>query len=294
MRVALALLIAGCKFSQGAGPGGDGAAHDVLQMGSDGSGSGSDGSNGGSDSDGDGVPDSSDNCPTVANPDQHDEDADGAGDACDPCPGIPNQSPTDTDHDGIPDACDPRPMQAGDQLVVFFPFTGTALPAGWTPSGNGTVSVANDDVTITAGGNTEFLTYDLGVAQHSIELGATIGTSGGSNSYFSAMTDAASDLSHYHACGVRADLGTREFINLSNGGTYTQIATDPDPGDVAQFPRDYWIVTVSDTHAEGCALPDAVNTHIMIGTQDSNNQTLVGVRAGKNTVAIHYIALYKF
>jgi hypothetical protein len=34
------------------------------------------------DSDGDGVPDCKDNCPTVANPDQHDSDGNGTGDAC--------------------------------------------------------------------------------------------------------------------------------------------------------------------------------------------------------------------
>src|SRR5262249_46486135 len=92
------------------------------------------------DTDGDGIPNGIDNCPTVANPDQHDMDHDGIGDVCDPdadgdgisnsdeiahgtdplnpdtdgdgvnddkdnCPTVPNQDQADSNQDGIGDAC---------------------------------------------------------------------------------------------------------------------------------------------------------------------------------------------
>ena len=55
------------------------------------------------DTDADGVNDGIDNCPTDANPDQHDADQDGIGDGCDPEPG------SDQDGDGVPDANDNCP-----------------------------------------------------------------------------------------------------------------------------------------------------------------------------------------
>lgn len=88
------------------------------------------------DTDGDGVLDVDDNCPFVANADQADEDGDHVGDACDPCP--PFADVTDTDQDGVPDACDPNPTVAGDTIVTFVGFR--AAPAGWTSTGDVTVS----------------------------------------------------------------------------------------------------------------------------------------------------------
>ncbi len=80
------------------------------------------------DQDGDGVPDAIDNCPTIANPDQHDHDGDGRGDVCDVCPALADNG-LDSDHDGVGDACDPHPAVAGDRIALFDGFYGA--PAGW-------------------------------------------------------------------------------------------------------------------------------------------------------------------
>lgn len=74
----------------------------------------------------DGFADDIDDCPTVANPDQHDEDADTRGDACDNCPARANLDQADTTEvaagasaDGVGDVCDPHPT-TGDRLVAFY------------------------------------------------------------------------------------------------------------------------------------------------------------------------------
>lgn len=74
------------------------------------------------DDDADGVLDNLDNCPTRANPDQHDEDIDEIGDVCDPCPHIKG-STADVDADGVGDDCDPQPTIAKERIEFFDPFT---------------------------------------------------------------------------------------------------------------------------------------------------------------------------
>jgi hypothetical protein len=119
----VALAAAGCSFDHGAHPLAGDAASDASV--------GSDGVSQPTDTDGDGVPDNVDNCPTVANPDQHDHDGDGRGDACDVCPHIPDAG-GDSDGDGVGDACDPRPTQPGDHIAFFEGFYGDP---SWTAQG---------------------------------------------------------------------------------------------------------------------------------------------------------------
>ena len=110
------------------------------------------------DTDGDGVPDDIDNCPTIANPDQHDEDGDGFGDVCDHCPGIPSATDPDSDHDGVGDACDPHPLVAGDRIALFEPFT--AMPTGWTIQGAWTFT-GDDAVLVQSAGSEAWLVPPL-------------------------------------------------------------------------------------------------------------------------------------
>ena len=103
----------------------------------------------GPDDDGDGVPNVDDNCPSIANPDQHDEDGDKHGDACDPCPVHANTVETDSDGDGVGDACDPHPDVPGDAIYLFESFkAGLPMAAPW--GSFGTWSGGGDAVAATA------------------------------------------------------------------------------------------------------------------------------------------------
>ena len=281
MRWAAVLVIAGCRFRAGAITVDD-AAHDATRDGL-------------VDTDGDGVPDDTDNCPTVANPDQHDEDTDGIGDACDPCPQIAHEASTDTDGDSVPDACDPHPGRTGDVLAEFFPFSGSSLPAGWTVTSGSVAGLAigGDALTITANATSHVLLYNIGQTHHAIDFMATVGVSGGSNSFVTAFTDASSNANHAFGCGTRTDLSTRELY-VKNGSTFTMIASDPDASDTPVYPGDYRIISISNGGSESCAMPDTVNQHLMAATTTASGDTSVGLRIGSNVATVRYIAIYTF
>lgn len=165
---------AACKFD-GSGLGGD----DGPGPGDDGGGPGDDAAPGDGapgvdarppdamvdlDADDDTILDATDNCVDVPNLDQHDEDADGVGDVCDNCPHIQNAMQQDTAEeeaglapDGVGDACDPD-GGAINEILLFEPFTGAALPAGWTAVG-GTWTVSGDALHQTSTGATPVILY---------------------------------------------------------------------------------------------------------------------------------------
>ncbi len=91
------------------------------------------------DTDSDGHPDAQDNCVAIPNTDQADEDGDGVGDVCDRCPHVSDAAQPNSDGDGVGDACDPDPA-GPDQIVAFYGFNGTTLPAEWGPIGLWSVS----------------------------------------------------------------------------------------------------------------------------------------------------------
>jgi len=247
------------------------------------------------DTDGDGVPNSTDNCPTIANPNQHDEDGDGVGDVCDACPQIKNAAVTDSDGDGLPDACDPHPNAAGDSLVAFEPFTGATLPAGWTivAGSAADITVSGDALHIVAD-STHIVTFETNHAHQAIDVGVDLPAFVSGTTFFTVITDVTTTADHYFGCGLRIDVASREFFEFDNSG-FTTVDTDPDAGDTPTFPGAYRVLSEIDAGAnEQCAIPDAANRHVMAGNFGSLGQTRVGLRVGKATVVVRYVATYTF
>ena len=217
---ALWFVLAGCSFQPRAASldaAGD-ARHDAIH---DAPGDATDAAQNG-DSDGDGIANSSDNCPTIANPDQHDHDGDGRGDACDLCPHINEAVDVDTDGDGIGDACDPRPSTAGDIKKAFFGFYDASETQGWL--GNTTWTVANGVLT---GGSTNIglsYTYASTQYQHAfVQVGVhlnQLANPTGSVSPAALLYNGDAGGTQYYACEAA----------LENQGAKTVDATAVYPG----------------------------------------------------------------
>ncbi len=249
------------------------------------------------DTDGDGIPDSSDNCPTIANPDQHDEDGDNIGDPCDPCPQVdaPN---TDTDGDGIPDACDPHPTTPGDSLVKFEAFAGTGhVPDGWVFTAAGQPNdwvIANDALNIAADNNTRILIFDTHVARHAIQVGLEITSVDTTFGYqfVTVLADTASDINWFLGCGVRVDKAPpapdRELFRFDkfSGQQFLGYQDQVDPPTAT---GSYTVqLAVESANTESCFIPGAGATdHHINGTLQPRNNTYGGLRANDATVAFH-------
>ncbi|MEO8551363.1 MAG: hypothetical protein ABI678_15375, partial [Kofleriaceae bacterium] len=185
---------------------------------------------------------------------------------------------------------------SGDSLVSFVPFTGTALPAGWTViAGAGSqLTVANDTLAIDGTGGTEIVGVDAGHAHQVLDLGVTVPASPGGTTFVTALTDLASNAGEYVACGIRLDLATREQFEFA-GGTFTTLGTDPAPSaDPMTFPGMYRLITILGPSTQICAIPGASNRHVMMSSASPAAHDTVGIRVGNAVVKIRYAAIYTF
>jgi hypothetical protein len=255
------------------------------------------------DSDGDGLDDPLDNCVSVPNTDQHDEDGDHVGDACDPCPQIANAT-TDTDGDGIGDACDPHPTTRGDLLVKFEAFAGTGnLPAGWQSKGGGVPTDwkrGNDVLTIAADSATRIAIFDTGSIKHVIDIGleVTAPAGGPGQSFLTALADTTSDIHQFYGCGMRFDSGSggrsREVFTYDQADNPQVTPLNTDFTDPPVPSGAYRIQFVNEGTSEDCVIPGNASAHHLANSVDSLGHTFVGLRANNVTVALRYVAIYKF
>lgn len=291
MRWGLIGMLGACNFgtSVPAQPGTDAPPPDayVVDVGIDGSTT--------VDTDGDGVVDATDNCPTKPNANQHDEDADMTGDVCDLCPHVAGAT-ADGDNDMIGDICDPHPAASGDIMVRFEPFTGTALPAGWTLAAGSLANITfgNDEIAINAATGTHILLFDTGSnSKHAIDVGVRLPNDTNGTTFFTALTDVKSDLAEYMGCGLRLDTESRELFSY-NDPNFTSIDSDPTPADTPMFPGTHRISFVLGTDNERCTIPKAANLHEMTATTNTRNRSNVGIRVGDVTAQVKYVVVYKF
>ena len=266
-----------------------------FQLGGGGGGGGGGGS--AVDTDGDGIPDSTDNCPTIANPDQHDHDADGRGDVCDVCPHIAD-SGADSDGDGVGDACDPRPTTPGDRIAFFEGFYGAVA---WTSViGTDTWQVASGAVTQPST-NDEHQLVDGSASLADAFVQARFQVHG-INSDDSARRSTGIVLAYqsptdYYFCGLAADPSDSELDvgKVYDDGFGDEQFDDSTAGFADQMPGDWTMIsartsqTSDGTTTITCgAARDSVTGQTSFGIQDHVDGT-IGVRTNDADVSFDYV-----
>lgn len=203
------------------------------------------------DEDGDGVLDTADNCRARSNPDQHDEDGDAIGDVCDNCPSVANADQANAGEtgagnaaDGAGDACDPFVTAAGNDIVLFEPFS-RSFSMSTTGAGNWTVA----DDAITQSRDQVIATLYLGSPLDGavVDTRATV-ISGNLTSGYAFGPVALFTPSVNHGVGYACDLTDQAAVpaaaRLQYLDTNTAIPLDSEDGPTALEPGSTWNLRV--------------------------------------------------
>ena len=210
---------------------------------------------GSGDLDGDGIPNSMDFCEHAAGG-RFDEDRDGIGDECDPCPIAPPPAQPDPDGDAVDSPCDPDPHTAGDRILMFDGFNGTALDARWKPTTAGAWSEVGGEavVDLSALATEDYLSANSGEAAHyAIEASYRIDRlATATTTHLAAIRGIdprPAGVAQFECGIVHADQGTNDVLDLeTNLNTASVQATGG--FDTASL---YQLAAYSDAGQVGCS-----------------------------------------